>query len=265
MPSNTHVRNFIHPIQFGIVPKRLSLPYPDEEILSGYELDDSSIRDGYSAWVKADPASILKRHLVNAKSDSPGFREAPDRKHSPTNEEYHVDTEVPNRLTKQKRLNIYSWNPGPRRGKEGAVEKHIAGKWHIITLQEAIAYLDHEHLTNRFLCDSSRTPFTHQGFFCVPPRQRRSTGRERRTSRMGTAGCPRATFRRLPRNGKPFSATMSSHINNRFAKKRGIGKKILVAIRAMMVGGACGFGCWGLQRYRVAPPMRQRWKTHQYH
>ena len=34
--------------------------------------------------------------------------------------------------------------------KAGAIESHIAGKRHIITLQEAIEYLDHEFLTNRF-------------------------------------------------------------------------------------------------------------------
>ena len=33
---------------------------------------------------------------------------------------------------------------------EGAIEKQIARKWHIITLQEAIEYVDHELLTNRF-------------------------------------------------------------------------------------------------------------------
>ena len=43
----TSVRNFIHPKQFGIFPKRLALPYPDGEILSGYEEDVSSIRDGF--------------------------------------------------------------------------------------------------------------------------------------------------------------------------------------------------------------------------
>ena len=29
-------------------------------------------------------------------------------------------------------------------------EKQIAGKWHVITLQEAIEYVDHDILTNRF-------------------------------------------------------------------------------------------------------------------
>ena len=32
----------------------------------------------------------------------------------------------------------------------GAIEEHIAGKWHIIALQEAIEYLQHECLMNHF-------------------------------------------------------------------------------------------------------------------
>ena len=72
------------------------------------------------------------------------------RKHSPSCQEYHFEYDVPNRLTEQKRLSVYNWNPGPRRGKERAIEKHIAVKWHIIILQEAIEYLGHEILTNRF-------------------------------------------------------------------------------------------------------------------
>ena len=50
----------------------------------------------------------------------------------------------------QKRLSIYNWNPGPRRGKEDAFEKQIAVKWHIVTLQEASDYVDHDILHNRF-------------------------------------------------------------------------------------------------------------------
>ena len=43
-----------------------------------------------------------------------------------------------------------NWNPGPRRGNEGALEKQIAGKWHVITLQEAFEYVDRGTLSNRF-------------------------------------------------------------------------------------------------------------------
>ena len=150
VPLKTRVRNFIHPVQFGSFPKRLSLPYPDAEILSGYEEDVSSIRDGFSAWVKSDPETILHRHIVDAKGANPAFREAPGRKHSRSKQEYRFDNNVPNRSPVQKRLSIYNLNPGPRHGKEGAIEKHIAGKWHVITLQEAIEYLDSEYLRNLF-------------------------------------------------------------------------------------------------------------------
>ena len=50
----------------------------------------------------------------------------------------------------QQRLSIYNWKPGPRRGKEDAFEKQIAGRWHVITLQEASEYVDHDILTGRF-------------------------------------------------------------------------------------------------------------------
>ena len=86
---------------------------------------------------------------------------------------------MPNRLTEQKRLSIYNWNPGHRHGKEEAIEKQIAGKWHIITLQESVEDIDHDYLTNRFYVTLyrgcavlfSKDTFSpgHQGFFCVPP------------------------------------------------------------------------------------------------
>ena len=58
LPEN-RVCNFIRQKQFGPFPKRLILPYPDEEILSGCEEDVSSVRDGFSAWVKRTPRTLL--------------------------------------------------------------------------------------------------------------------------------------------------------------------------------------------------------------
>ena len=81
---------------------------------------------------------------------SPAYREAPARRHSPSSSGYHFDNNMPNRSAEQTRLSVYNWNPGRRRGKEGAIERHNAGKWHIITLQEATEYLEHDFLTNRF-------------------------------------------------------------------------------------------------------------------
>ena len=65
-------------------------------------------------------------------------------------------------------LSIYTWNPAPRRGKEVAFEKQIAGKWHVITLQEAIEYVNHDILQVGFTWpimhvarfSSTRTPST---------------------------------------------------------------------------------------------------------
>ena len=70
LPKN-RVCNFIHPKQLGPFPKSLISPYPEEEILSGYEEDVSSIRDGFSAWVTTDPENTLRRHIVDAKGDNP--------------------------------------------------------------------------------------------------------------------------------------------------------------------------------------------------
>ena len=126
------------------------LPYPDEESSSGYEEDVSSIRDGFSTWMKADFVTTRRRHTVDIKSVNAAFRGAPARKHSTSCQGYHFNSDMPNRLTEQKRLSVCNWNPGFWRGKGGAIEKEIAEKCHIITVQEAIEYLDHEFLTNRF-------------------------------------------------------------------------------------------------------------------
>ena len=61
-----------------------------------------------------------------------------------------LDNSKQNRQLEQTRISILSWNPGPRRGTPGAVEKHIAGKWHIIAPEEAVEYLQHEYLTTHF-------------------------------------------------------------------------------------------------------------------
>ena len=140
----------MHPKQLSPFPERLELPYPNGEILSGYEKDVSIIRDGFTAWAKADPNDTLERHMVDVRKAFAKYREASVRKQEASVQEYFFDGSVPNRFSVQKRLRVYNFNPGPRRGKEEAIEKRIAGKWHIITLQDAIENVDHELLTNRF-------------------------------------------------------------------------------------------------------------------
>ena len=111
LQTKNRIRNFIHPKQCGIFPKRLTLPYRDEEISSGCEEDVSSIRDGFSAWVKTDPEITLRRHIVDAKGANPASREVPARKHSPSCQEYHFNSDVFNLLIEQRRLSVNSWNP----------------------------------------------------------------------------------------------------------------------------------------------------------
>ena len=138
------------PKEHSPFPERLKLPYPDEEILSGYEEDVSFKRDGFTAWVKAQSETVSERRAVDIGKAHAEFREASARRHDTSHQENHFDNNVPNCSLVQRRHSIYNWNPGLRRGKEGATEKQIEGKWHVITLQEAIEYVDHELLTIRF-------------------------------------------------------------------------------------------------------------------
>ena len=142
-----HCLNFIHPKQLSPFLERLELPFPIEEILSGTEDVVSSGTDRYTTWVKTDPdcyfSTTYGRH-------SKGRRRVPSaRRHDTFSQGFHFDN-APDRSLVQKRLSIYNWNSGHLRGKEGAFEKQIAGKWHVVTLQEAIDDVDHELLTNRF-------------------------------------------------------------------------------------------------------------------
>ena len=100
--SKKRVCNYVHPKQHSPFPDRLKLPYPDEEILSGYEEDVSFIRDGFTAWVSADFETILERHAVDIRKAHAEFREASARKHDTSYQEYHFDNNVPNRSPVQK-------------------------------------------------------------------------------------------------------------------------------------------------------------------
>ena len=78
-PLERAVPEVVHPVQYGIVPERIALRRPDDKILSGYDEDVSSTRDGYPTWGVSDPGSTLFRHLVSAGSANPVLRDAHDR------------------------------------------------------------------------------------------------------------------------------------------------------------------------------------------
>ena len=60
------------------------------------------------------------------------------------------------------------------------------------------------------------------------------SGNEEQAGWVLQAVISRARFRRTPRGGKPHFTMMSLHFNNLYAKKHGVAKTILFAIRATM-------------------------------
>ena len=170
------------------------------------------------------------------------------RRHDTSYQEYHFDNNVPNCSPVQQKLSIYNWNPGPRRGREGAAEKQIAGKWHVITLQEAIEYVDHELLANRFHVThygGCAVLFNKDTFFpdvkvkSIYLHDVRSVLPDKVVD--GDSGwiiqgvLSRASFRRQPPGGQISFTVMSLHIKHNFAKKRGIGKKPILTTFAVML------------------------------
>ena len=143
-------------------------------------------------------------------------------------QKYHFNNDMPNGLTEQKRLSVYNRNPGPRRGKGGAIEKHFAVKWHIVTLQESIEYLEHEFLTNRFHVThhGGCAILFNQDIFCSDVKVTSVHLHDLNTVKEGGSGwCykvsyPRASFRCQPRGGKSLFTVLSLHINKSAASGR---------------------------------------------
>ena len=148
----------------------------------------------------------------------------------------------------QRRLSIYIWNPGLRRVKEDAFEQQIAGKWHVITLQEASDYVDHELLTDRFHvthyagCAILFTKDTFYPNIDVKSIYLHDTRRDLPAQVMeGEQGwvmqgvLSRASFRRPPLSGQKTCTVLSLHISSIYAKKKGITKKLILTLRAIMI------------------------------
>ena len=133
------------------LPKGLALPYSYDEILSGYEGDVPSIRDGFSALVKADPETnsqasrrrcdrILSRFPRGTRQKTRAiFSGIPflRRRAQPTD-----------RTEKGQRLHLEPWTSTWK--KKEPSKGILRGKWHIITFLEATEYHEHDFLTNRF-------------------------------------------------------------------------------------------------------------------
>ena len=156
--------------------------------------------------MKADPKTTLRRHIVDVTRACAAFREAPARKRSPSCQGYHFNKDIPNRLAEQTRRSVYNWNPGPRRGKDGAIERHIAGKWHIIRARFLDDSLPRDTLWRLgSLVQQGYFLLGHRGLVHLSPRhQGLRTGQDkRRRIWVGVTGVvSRASFRRQPRSGQ---------------------------------------------------------------
>ena len=138
------------PLQPRSTCERLELPFSCDAILSGYEDLDSSGSDHFTMWGKMSLHEILAEHVVDIHNVVADFLDAFERRQSSSSQTYGVNKYFSSQSPVQKRLSIYHWNPGPRRGKEDAFENQIAVKWHIVTLQEASDYVEHDILQERF-------------------------------------------------------------------------------------------------------------------
>ena len=240
--------NFIHLRQLSPFPERLELPFSNDEILCGYEDIVSSGTDHFTAWVKMDPHEVLVHHMVDVQKATADFREASERRPATSSQTNRVSKLFSNRSPVQKRLSIYNWNPGPRRGKENAFDRQIAGRWHVITLQEASEYVDHDILTGRFHVthyagcailfykDTFHTTIDVKSIHLHDTRRdlpdQVMEGEQEWTMQSVLS---RASFRRPPVSGQVTFTVLSLHISNIYAKKKGIAKKLILTIRAIMI------------------------------
>ena len=81
------------------------------------------------------PEEILAEHVLDIRRIAADFLDAFERIQTSSIRASGVNKFFTSQSPLQRRLSVYNWNPEPRRGTEDAIEKQIAGKWHLITLQ----------------------------------------------------------------------------------------------------------------------------------
>ena len=121
-------------------------------------------------------------------------------------------------------------------------------RWHIITLQEASECVDHDILTSRFqLTHCAGCAILHNKDTFYPNIDVKSiylhdTRRDLPDQVMeGEQGwvmqgvLSRASFRRSPVSGQKSFTVLSLHISNVHAKKKGIAKKLILTLRAIII------------------------------
>ena len=99
---------------------------------------------------KMTPCEIMTEHVVDIHRIEADFRDAFERNQASSSQTYGVNKHFSSQSPVQKRLSIYNWNRGPRRGKEDAIEKQITGKWHLITYKKLLTMSNTKSFMNDF-------------------------------------------------------------------------------------------------------------------
>ena len=235
-------RDFIHPQQLSPFPERLELPFSSDDILSGYEDLVSSGSGHFTMWGKMSPHEVLAEHVVDIHKVVADFRDVLKENSLP--QTYGVNKYFSSQSPVQRRLSIYNWNPGPRRGREYAFEKQIAVKWHIVSLQETSDYVDHDILHERFhvthyagcaILFNKDTFYPDINVKSIYLHDTRRGLPDQIIEGELQGVLSRASFRRAAVSGQKFFTVLSLHISNIYAKKKGIANKLIQTLRAIMI------------------------------
>ena len=236
--------NCIHPRQLSPFPERLELPFSNDEILCGCEDIVSSGSDHFTAWVKVSPHEVLVQHMVDIRRATADFA-----KHQKGDLlQLLIQTVSTNILLPDQLCRRDSASTTGTLGPDEEKKMPSNNRWRIITLQEASEYVDHDILTGRFHVThyaGCAIPINTDTFYpnidvksaCLHDTRRDLPDQvmegEQGWVMQGVLSL--ASFRRSPVSGqKPFTV-LSLDISNIYAKKKGIAKKLILTLRAIMI------------------------------
>ena len=253
-------------VQYGPPPQRLQLHRSDHEILTNFDEDVWSIRDGFTAWVESDAAETRSRHFANSSPSgtAPVFRKASEKKSMSQLLEYQFDNSKPNRQQEQTRISILSWSPGPRRGRGTPVllRNKLRVNGTLLLCKNPLNSCSTNTLPTHFYVShfagcailyNKDTISSDLLGSSVYIHDRKSGQHVVKEGQVLQAVISRGMVRRTLRDGNPHFTMMSRHINNSYAKKRGIAKNVPVAVRTAvqqvdMVAGDFTGAAWRRKR-----------------
>ena len=199
--------------------------------MSGYEDLVSSGSDHFTVLGKVGPREVLAEHVVDIHRIEADFRDAFERIQSSSSQTLGINKLFSSQSPTQRRLSIY--NSGPLRLTEDAIENKIAGKWNIVTLQEASDFVEHKilhvrfHVTHFAGCAihfnkdtffpdiSVESIYIHDTRRCI---QDHIGEGEQGWVLQGVLS--RATCRRAAAGGQKVFTVISLHISNIYSKKK---------------------------------------------